>query len=387
LNVVVIAGYAPSLLNFRRELLHKINASGHRAIAIAPDIGIAIKESLVKMGIHVHSVPLKRTGFNPIQDLALLHSLVRLFRGESPNAVLSYTIKPVIFGSIAAAKAGVPGIFSIITGLGYAFLGQNLKQRVTGVLAKVLYRRALGHNRRVFFQNPDDYADFLRMRLIRNENQAICINGSGVNLEHFYAAQQVVNPVRFVMAGRFYQEKGIHEFVTAARSVKLRYPKVCYELVGGIDSNPSAIKKEELARWQREGVITHTGWVEDVRPLIRQASVYVLPSYREGTPRSVLEAMAMGRPVITTDAPGCRETVLLTANGRNQRKNDDNVMEGENGFLVPIKNVDALVEAMERFIKNPKLIVSMGKRSREIAEQKYDVHRVNEVILKNMGLL
>ena len=157
----------------------------------------------------------------------------------------------------------------------------------------------------------------------------------------------------------------------AARIIKAKYPGVLFRLVGWFDDNPTSIKKEDLDLWMEDGIIDYLGRLEDVRPAITASSVYVLPSYREGTPRTVLEAMSMGRPVITTDAPGCRETVI----------------DGENGFLIPIKDVNALVQAMERFILQPELVVKMGKRSREIAEVKYDVHKVNTVIMQAMGLL
>jgi len=167
------------------------------------------------------------------------------------------------------------------------------------------------------------------------------------------------------------KDKGIAEYAEAARIIKAKYPETRFMLLGGFHPYPLAIKEDNLRDWVNEGIIEYLGSAADVRPVIGEADVYVLPSYREGTPRSTLEAMAMGRPVITTDAPGCRETVV----------------EGMNGYLVPVKDVQALTEAMERFIREPELVEKMGKESRRIAEEKYDVHKVNEVINKAMGLI
>jgi glycosyltransferase involved in cell wall biosynthesis len=198
----------------------------------------------------------------------------------------------------------------------------------------------------------------------------VVVNGSGVDLDKFvFISPLKVKPV-FLLIARLIGDKGIREFVQAAQLIQRSYPDCRFLLVGGLDSNPDAISQIELDDWIHNGMVEYLGRLDDVRPAIARASVYVLPSYREGTPRSVLEAMAMGRAIITTDAPGCRETVI----------------DGENGFLVPVKSVDALVDAMTRFIEDPDLAVRMGKRSREIAEEKYDVHKVNAVMLKEMGI-
>ncbi len=370
MRIVVIGSFAPSLLIFRRQLLEAMVSMRHNVVAVAPDISPEIQDGLSRIGVESRGVSLERTGFNPLADLHFLAALFRLLRSERPDIVFSYTIKPVIYGSLAASSVGVPRIFSMVTGLGYAFLGETWKQRLAGTLAQPLYRAALRRNERVFFQNPDDLRHFCDLGLLGEREQAVLINGSGVDLARFAPAPPVVNTVSFLLIARLYREKGIYEFVEAARQVKQRHSAARFRIVGAIDSNPSALRPIELEAWQRQGLIEYTGWVDDVRPQLAGASVYVLPSYREGTPRTVLEAMAMARPVITTDAPGCRETVVL----------------GENGFLVPVKDVKALAEAMERFILQPELIAKMGRRSRQIATEKFDVHKVNEVILKTMGL-
>ena len=291
-------------------------------------------------------------------------------RSIKQDAFLGYTIKPVLYGSLAARLAGISGIFSIITGLGYAFSRGDSRQRFAGIIAQFLYKISLSCNQKVYFQNPDDRNLFKELGFLRGADQVVLINGSGVDVS-FFKKTPFPTGVSFLLIARLIKDKGIIEYVEAARIIKAKYPGVLFRLVGWFDDNPTSIKKEDLDLWMEDGIIDYLGRLEDVRPAITASSVYVLPSYREGTPRTVLEAMSMGRPVITTDAPGCRETVI----------------DGENGFLIPIKDVNALVQAMERFILQPELVVKMGKRSREIAEVKYDVHKVNTVIMQAMGLL
>jgi len=233
-----------------------------------------------------------------------------------------------------------------------------------------MYWVALRNNTKVFFQNPDDQELFTSMNLVSGCEQCVLINGSGVDIEYYRETPPVTERIVFLLIARLISDKGINEYVEAARRIKQDYPEVVFRLVGPFDSNPSAIPKKKIEKWHDEGVIEYLGKTRDVRPYIAESSVYVLPSYREGTPRTVLEAMSMGRPIITSDAPGCRETVI----------------EGKNGYLVRVKDVDGLVQALERFILNPKLISMMGKESRKIAVKKYDVRKVNATILETMGL-
>ena len=223
---------------------------------------------------------------------------------------------------------------------------------------------------KVFFQNQDDETLFRQLELLPSSIPSVVVNGSGVDLSVFEVAPISLSTIDFLLIGRLLGDKGVREYEQAARKIKVRYPQAIFRLVGWIDTNPDAIRQVELDDWVAAGTLEFVGKIEDVRPIIAASTVYVLPSYREGTPRTVLEAMAMGRPIITTDAPGCRETVI----------------DGENGFLVPVKSVDALVDAMLKFIEDPMLAPRMGKRSREIAEEKYDVHKVNAVMLREMGI-
>lgn len=369
-KVVVIGGYAPSLLNFRGALLQTMVRAGHTVTACAPELTPEVISALHKLGVQPEQIALDRTGTNPKTDLLTLTQFRRLFLDTRPDIVLAYTIKPVLYASLAAKNANVPRIASMITGLGYSFGTYSAKQRILGHVVRALYKRALRANSVVFFQNPDDRDLFLREGLLDDPRKAVLINGSGVDLEHFQRAPVVTSPLTFLLIARLIRDKGIIEYVEAARIIKRKHPETRFHLVGPFDTNPSAIPHHVIAQWQSEGIIEYFGETSDVRPYIASASVYVLPSYREGTPRTVLEAMAMGRPVITSDAPGCRETVV----------------DGYNGFLVPVGDVQSLAMAMEQFILHPELVQVMGEASFRIAVEKYDVNKVNAVIMATLDL-
>jgi len=367
-KILIIAHYGKSLLNFRGELIKTLIKHGHRVILSAPENDF--KKELEGMGAEFVQIPLVRTGLNPIKDIYTLISLIRTMKEKEPDIVFSYAIKPVIYGSLAARIMKIPRVISLITGLGYVFTGSSWKHRVLQNLVCFLYRQALKGNDVILFQNPDDLNLFRERNILSVKNKAVLVNGSGVDVVKFNYAEPKTQPLSFLLIARLIWDKGIGEYVEAARQIKSRYPDVIFKLLGPFDSNPAAIKKEQINAWVTEGIIQYLGETNDVRPIIASSSVIVLPSYREGTPRSVLEAMAMGRPVITTNAPGCRETVI----------------HGVNGFLVPIKDSAALADAMEQFILNKELIREMGLKSREIAVEKYDVHKVNNVIMEAMDL-
>jgi len=369
-KVILLGSYAGSLINFRGALLRALTNQGHDVIACAPGGDEGIVRRLAAIAVPYQPVYLSRTGINPAKDFFSLISLTRLFCRAKPDILLTYTVKPVIYGSLAARFAGVPNTFSMITGLGYAFSGEKIKHRLLSSLVRSLYRAALSHNQAVFFQNSDDQELFSKLKLIGKGVRSVLINGSGVDLDYFKPAPLDERPV-FLLIARLIRDKGVFEYAGAARMLKQRYPEAVFRLVGWFDNNPEAISPKQIDQWQSEGIVEYLGETPDVRPFLAESNVYVLPSYREGTPRTVLEAMAMGRPIVTTDAPGCRETVI----------------QGKNGFLVPPRNVDALVGAMERFITTPEIIETMGRESRRFAEAKYDVHQINYVIMRTMELI
>jgi glycosyltransferase involved in cell wall biosynthesis len=368
-KVVVLGSLPESLINFRGPLLADMVAAGHEVHALAPGATPQVITALAGLGVQYHDVFLARTGLNPFRDLLSLLKLRALLRRLRPEYLLSYTIKPVVYGSLAARIVGVPNIYSMVTGLGYTFTASTLKSRSVGRVVKQLYACALACNRHVFFQNRDNLKVFEEAGLLGFQDQAVLINGSGVDLGH-YAPAPLPQNMSFLMIARLLRDKGLYEYVAAARRIKALHPKVKFRLAGWIDDNPAAIPKEQLDAWVGEGVVDYLGYVTDIRPAMRDASVYVLPSYHEGMPRTVLEAMAMGRPIITTDVPGCRETVV----------------EGSNGFLVPAKDVGQLVHAMSRFIDKPALLATMGSASRRLAEARFDVREVNRLILDTMRL-
>jgi glycosyltransferase involved in cell wall biosynthesis len=368
-RVLVCASAPRSLLNFRRELLAEMVARGHEVVAGAAGPADDVESGLAALGVQYYNIPIQRAGLNPIRDWQTLSALGQLYAWKRPDVVLAYTAKPVIYSGLAA-RHGKPAVFAMITGLGYGFGSGSLRQLLIGFVMKKLYRAALRNCAGVFFQNPDDRELFSNRQLVSKRTPVHMINGSGVNLD-WYAQAPLPSEPTFLLVARLLVEKGVRQYAEAAAMVRAKFPVARCLLVGDVDPNPSSIRVEELDSWQTSGAIEYLGRLEDVRPAYARASVYVLPSfYREGTPRSVLEAMAMGRPVITTDAPGCRETVV----------------DGLNGFLVPVKNSEALAEAMEKFIKNPALIPRMGQESLRMAREKYDVHKVNKVILEAMGL-
>ena len=376
MRVAVVGALAESLVNFRGELLGSMAAHGHEVLALAPEPqpenDTRVRATLESLGVAYAAVPLSRAGMNPFRDVETVVSLTRTFRRFRADAVLVYAAKPVIYGSIAARLAGVQLRAAMITGVGSALGGgSGLRRRALSSLLRGLYGVALGQAQVVFFQNPDDERLFRSRGLVGDRHRVVRINGSGVNLERFSPSPLPPAPITFLMIGRLVREKGVGEYVEAARRVRGAHPEVQIQLLGSLDPNPSGISPRELEVLRAEGAVEYLGSTSDVRPFLARAHVCVLPSYYgEGVPRSVLEAMAMGRAVITTDAPGCRETVE----------------GGRNGLLVPPGDAAALAEAMLRMLAEPERLEPMGRESRAIAEERFDVHSVNRAILGAMGL-
>ena len=373
MKFLIIVGSAEDFLPFRGDLVDALLSRGMQVHVALPDLDAnsALHSKFLAKGLVIHKVTMQRAGMNPIADLHTMWQLLQLIKVIKPDTVLANMIKPVIYGMMASSMAGVPHRFALISGLGYAFQDGN-QRGLLRRLAEGLYALSLSGTHKVFFQNPDDLNLFHQLGILKPNAPSCVVNGSGVNVD-YYAYTPIPKGVpRFLLIARLLSYKGVREYVAAAKLVKAQYPEARFTLVGWIDyENPSAITQAELDSWIAEGTIDYMGRLADVRPAIAQCSVFVLPSsYREGTPRSILEAMSMGRAIITTDSPGCRETV----------RSEDN------GLLVPICSVDELVKAMLKFVENSELVQRFGQRSREIAEEKYDVHKVNQVMLNEMGI-
>lgn len=369
MRIAVISAHTGSLVWFRLDMMKDFIANGHEVMAVGPDAQSDATQALVDAGIRYEQVAVERNGVNPLSDLKYLAGLVRLMKREQPDKVFVYQAKPVVYGSLAARLTGVGEVYPLVAGLGSVFRGRSVKNQLVKAVMTAEYWVAGRCSKIMFFQNHDDRSEFTKRRLIP-ESKTVILNGSGVNLERFRVAPLPTAPA-LLFIGRLIKDKGIREYLAACREVKQKHPEARCLLVGPFDSNPSAMTPEELRPFIEAGTVEFFGEQSDVRPMIEKCSVYVLPSYHEGTPKTVLEAMAVGRPIVTTDAPGCRETVV----------------EGVNGYLVPPRDIRALVDAIERVISNPGAAQRMAGESRHIAESKYDVRAVNRAIMQAMGVL
>ena len=317
-----------------------------------------------------------RGGMNPLADAKATYALTKKIKEIAPDLVFSYFSKPVIFGTLAARFAKAPRVIGMLEGLGYAFTAQpeglSKKAKLIKSIQILLYKIALPQLDKIIFLNPDDPKDLLESHNIKVK-QVDILGGIGLDLDK-YRHQPIENtdlPINFLFIGRMLKEKGIHDFVAAAKIVKQSYPNVQFTVLGAIDSsNPGALQQSELDRLVSLNIINYPGQVDDVQKWIEDSHVFVLPSYREGVPRSTQEAMAIGRAVITTDVPGCRETVV----------------DGVNGFLVEKWNPQALAEKMIYFIEHPEEIKKMGYESYKIAQEKFDADKVNKRLIDMLGL-
>lgn len=317
------------------------------------------------LGMTHHAIPMTRSGKRPLQELGTLLALVRLFRRLRPDVVHLVTIKPVLYGGIAARLARVPGMVAAISGLGFVFLSNSLKMRLVRAVVARLYRIALGHpNSRVIFQNANDRDLLKSLGAVRDE-QVVIIRGAGVDLDAFRpTAEPPAPPVVVTMVARLLRDKGVQEFVQAARLLRERGVPVTMQLVGGLDAgNPASATQADVDAWQQDGCVQALGERSDVAALYAAAHIAVLPSYREGLPKSLIEAAACGRAVVTTDVPGCRDAI------------EPNVT----GLLVPVRDAAALADAIARLGKDAALRQAMGAAGRALAEREFDINQVARI--------
>jgi len=350
MHVLITVNTTWNVLNFRMPVVQALLDRGDRVTLLAPPDDTV--SQLTAMGVRHLPLVMDSKGLNPLRDAALAHRFRRHFRSESPDVILSWTIKNNLFGALMAKNAGIPFIPNV-SGLGTAFLSGGALQFV----AETLYKQAFRGLETVFFQNDDDRDLFVRRRLVK-DGQTRLLPGSGIDLERFAPVPQPDGPPVFLMIGRLLRDKGVLEYAEAARRLRISHPQARFRLLGATGSaNRSAIGEDTVKAWQDEGIIEYLGTTDDVRPHIAAASCVVLPSYREGAPRTLIEAAAMSRPLIATDVPGCRAVV------------DD----GRNGYLCVVKDGASLADACARFLALTSDDRSaMGRAGRSKMEQEFD---------------
>ena len=370
MNIIIMNNRASFLVNFWSMLISRLTEEGHKVLCLVPAGDAEAEATLQGLGAVIRNYPLDNKGLNPIRDLGTCLALYRIFKQERADILYASTIKPVIYGLPAAALAGIGKRYAMITGLGYMFEADSPIKKALTCLAALLYRIALSFSAAVFFQNTDDIRTFQAWHCIPGKAQVVLTKGTGVDTEKFAPAPLPEAPV-FLLVGRLLEAKGLHEYAEAARMVKKRYPEARFLLLGAPESSRGGISLDTVKGWEQEGIIEYLGVTRDVRPYIAQASVIVLPSWREGMPCSLMEGMSMGRPLVATDVPGCREVV----------------MDGQNGFLVPVRSPDQLAAAFEAFLEKPTLAAEMGRQGRTIAETELDARKAADHILRVMNLL
>lgn len=371
-KVLMIGSLGWSLVNFRLDLMRRMIANGHKVIAAAPDLEPANIGALRAEGIHPVSIPMERTGVNPLADMRTLRALRKLMRQARPDLVVPYTMKPIVYGSLAARLEGIECV-PLFTGLGYAFCEDvpQGKRRMVRDVSVMLHRHATRDVRKAFYYNKAEARDIRRFRLVPSDAQLVPVPGSGVDTARFAPSDPPKGPPSFLFVGRLLRSKGVEDLLTAAKILRNSGLNPRIELLGPTDSNPDTLPLDSLEEWHDAGLLIYHGATRDVRPYLAGASVLVLPTkLREGVPRTILEAMACARPVITTDAPGCGETIT----------------DGESGFVVPVDNPRALAGAMRKFIDDPDSVMWMGEAARKLVTERNDVHKVNRLLLTQLGL-
>lgn len=363
-KIAIIANTTWNIYNFRQNIIRKLISEGHEVMVMAPvDTFITYTESIREV-THIPIRHLDRDSVNPFQDLRLCLELLRLYRRHKPDLILHYTVKPNIYGGLAAKVLGIPSV-AVVTGLGYSLIHEGW----INVITRMLYKLSLPLHRKVIFENTDDKALFEKAGLV-TEGKSISIKGCGVDTQWFSpnGDGRTAGSMTFTFIGRLLYDKGVREFIEAAHIVRKQNANVQFWLVGGIDKeNPSSVRNEDLVKWIRDPGIHYLGATDNIRKYIEKSDCIVLPSYREGMPRVIMEAMAMERPVITTDTAGCRETV------------DENI----NGYLVPVNDATALANAMDRFVHlDDNTRKEMGKAGRVKVLREFDDRIIADQLYK-----
>jgi len=372
-HILIITSYGPSLINFRLPLIKKLLFKGYKVSVASPKNRFSdnLQKELKDIGVNINIFSLSGKSLNVFKDCKSILQIFKIIRNSKPNIIISYTAKPVIYTGLVLKFFKKISYFPLITGLGYAFIDrESVKYKIIKYLIIRLYRESLKNSAKTIFQNKDDQSLFSKLKIIKEKKISNVVNGSGVDLNQYPLSDLPSKPV-FLMISRLLIDKGVREYVEAAKIVRSNFSNVRFQLAGYIDRNPSSIAAKELQSWINEGNIEYLGEIKSVQSILKSCKYYVLPSYREGTPRSVLEALATGRPIITTDAPGCRETVI----------------HKKNGLLVPIKDSTALANAMISLLEeSDEVIKKMAFESYLIAKNKFEIDKVNKSMLNIMNL-
>ena len=327
-------------------------------------------DKIMALGVKFVEVPINKNGLNPFADIAYCWNLCKIMRYEKVVALLGYSIKPVIYGSIAAKLAGVKKRNAMVTGAGYLFSDNGMRAKIIRKISYILYKMGLGCVQNVIFQNIDDLEEFVKEGLVKTEKCHV-VNGSGVNMSKYTPTEYPEKPTFFFL-GRLINSKGCMDFVKAAKIIKEKHAGARFIVLGKLEKNlPDAIKEEDLMPYVQDKTVELFPETDNISQYYAMCSVFVLPTaYREGTPRVILEAMASARAIVTTFTPGCKETVI----------------DGDNGFFVPTHNPEKLAEKLEYFINNPTSIARMGVRSLQLCRDKYEVSIINKRMLEIMSL-
>lgn len=375
-KIFIVCDSSRSLLDFRGKLIEKMQID-NQVYVFTPRIDQeSVRNRLKELNVITYESNLNGSNVSIMSDLQFIYALYKLIRKIKPDIFFPYTFKPVIYGSFLAKLCKVNLIAPMLTGLGYNFTDNPNSNKWVVKITRFLLKFSLQPNPRlnIIFQNKDDSQRLLDLKILNKKHQVYVVNGSGVDLSHYEYSKPSISPITFLMVSRLINAKGIKEYYDAAKLIKERFPQTVFKLIGPYDDNIDTISPQLYQAIASGDTIKYIGQVDDVRPDIEQSSVMVLPSYYgEGVPRCVLEGMAMGRPVITSDSVGCRETINPEP-------------ENANGFLIPIKNASALASKMTYFIENSEDIVNYGNRGRIFAKEKFDVNLVNSALFKIMKL-
>ena len=373
-KIALIGTTGASFYGFRADLIKQLIKDGHIVYAFTSEYKEQCLDKIEALGAQPVTYELSRGGLNPFADISSYFQLKKILKELKPDIAFSYFAKPVIYGSMAAKSGKVPVVIGMLEGLGYTFTdqpeGQSIKTKLVKCVQVMLYKLAFPSLNKMIFLNQDDQQDLMQVYGLKVPEVHI-LGGVGLHLDQYPYSIATSNPIKFLFIGRLLKEKGVFELIEAMRLVKTKYQQAQFTILGAIDhQNMGALKQEVLDELIKEKLFEYPGYVTNVQDWITESSVFILPSYREGVPRSTQEAMAIGRPIITTDVPGCRETVV----------------DGVNGFLVPKWNAEALAEKMCYFIENPEKVNIMGLESYKIAQEKFDAEKVNSKLIEIMGL-